>query len=98
MPASARSCRIFRRGLYKAMIELNTPIIKQILDKFPDCLDPRAKQVIEMRYGINGGKSETLQKIADSLGVSRERVRQIEKRALRKLTHPSRLKKLSYIV
>jgi len=76
------------------MIELNASIIKQILDKFPDCLDPRARQIIEMRYGINGGKIETLQKIANSLGVSRERIRQIEKKAIRKLMHPSRLKKL----
>ena len=72
-------------------------MIKQILDKFPDCLEPRERQVVEMRYGIHGGKSETLQKIADSLGVSRERIRQIDKRALRKLMHPSRLKKLDML-
>jgi RNA polymerase primary sigma factor len=90
----AKSKGILWRGIFKAMIELNAPIIKQILNKFPDCLDQRARQIIEMRYGIHGGKSETLQKIADSLGVSRERIRQIEKKAIRKLTHPSRFMKL----
>jgi RNA polymerase primary sigma factor len=74
------------------MIELDAPAIKQILDLFPDCLDPRAKQIIEMRFGLNGNPKKTLQQIGDMFGICRERVRQIERKALRKIKHPSRLK------
>jgi RNA polymerase primary sigma factor len=76
------------------MIELDAPTIKKILDLFPDCLDPRSKQVIEMRFGLNGNSKKTLQQIGDIYGVCRERIRQIEKKALRKLKHPSRLRPL----
>ena len=78
------------------MIELDAPTIKQLLDLFPDCLDPRSKQVLEMRYGFNGEK-KTLQQIGDMFGVCRERIRQIERKALRRLKHPSRLGKVAGI-
>jgi RNA polymerase primary sigma factor len=76
------------------MIELDATAIKQILDTFPDCLTPRSKQIIEMRYGLLDGKPKTLQQIGDIYGVSRERIRQIERKILRKLKHPSRLKQV----
>jgi len=69
------------------MIELDALTIKKILDAFPDCLDPRAKQIIEMRFGLNGNPKKTLQQIGDIYGVCRERIRQIEKKALRKIKH-----------
>jgi RNA polymerase primary sigma factor len=74
------------------MIDLDAAVIKRVLDAFPGCLDPRAKQVIEMRYGINGDSPKTLRQIGDLFGVCRERVRQIERKALRKLKHPSKLR------
>ena len=79
------------------MINLDDLTIKLILDAFPDCLDPRAKQVIELRYGLNGNQIKTLQQIGDMFGVCRERVRQIERDAIRKLKHPSRLKKINMV-
>ncbi len=68
--------------------------IKQLIDLFPDCISDRSKQVLNMRYGLDGNPKKTLQQIGDIFGVCRERIRQIEKRALRKLTHPARLKRL----
>ena len=79
------------------MIELDASAISRILGAFPDCLDPRERQVIEMRLGLGGGPILTLQHIGDTLGISRERVRQLEKRSLRKLLHPTRLRKLNMI-
>ncbi|MFA6169396.1 MAG: sigma factor-like helix-turn-helix DNA-binding protein [Candidatus Margulisiibacteriota bacterium] len=58
-------------------------------------LSPRERQIIEMRYGLLDGREMTLQAIGDVFGVCRERIRQIERKALRKLKHPSRLKKIN---
>jgi len=59
-----------------------------------DSLSGRERRVIEMRYGLDGARDRTLSEIGDELGVTRERIRQIEAKALRKLRHPSRCKKL----
>jgi RNA polymerase primary sigma factor len=74
--------------------KLDVLTIKQILDAYPDCLDSREKQVIDLRFRITVNSRKTLQQIGDMFGVCRERVRQIERKALRKLRHPSRLKKI----
>jgi len=57
-------------------------------------LAARERQVLEMRFGLNGASPRTLEDIGDVLGVSRERVRQIEAKALRKLRQPSRSNRL----
>ena len=57
-------------------------------------LSGRERRVIELRYGLDGARDRTLSEIGDELGVTRERIRQIEAKALRKLRHPSRSKKL----
>jgi len=77
-----------------SMNEIEPAQIKQLIDLFPDCINDRSKQVINMRYGLNGSPKKTLQQIGDLFGICRERVRQIEKKALRKLTYPARFKKL----
>jgi RNA polymerase primary sigma factor len=59
-----------------------------------DSLSGRERRVIELRYGLDGAPDRTLTEIGDALGVTRERIRQIEAKALRKLRHPSRSKKL----
>ncbi|MEM7117578.1 MAG: RNA polymerase sigma factor RpoD [Chloroflexota bacterium] len=57
-------------------------------------LSDREREVLEMRFGLNGGKDHTLEEVGKSFGVTRERIRQIEAKALRKLRHPSRSKSL----
>jgi RNA polymerase primary sigma factor len=57
-------------------------------------LSDREREVLEMRFGLNDGKDHTLEEVGRSFGVTRERIRQIEAKALRKLRHPSRSKTL----
>jgi RNA polymerase primary sigma factor len=57
-------------------------------------LSEREREVLEMRFGLNDGKDHTLEEVGKNFGVTRERIRQIEAKALRKLRHPSRSKAL----
>ena len=57
-------------------------------------LTPREKKVLQLRFGLEDGRSRTLEEVGQVFGVTRERIRQIEAKALRKLRHPSRSKKL----
>ncbi len=57
-------------------------------------LTPREEQVLKMRFGVGDGSEHTLEEVGRSFNVTRERIRQIESKALRKLRHPSRAKKL----
>ena len=57
-------------------------------------LNEREREVLEMRFGLNDGKDHTLEEVGKSFGVTRERIRQIEAKALRKLRHPSRSRSL----
>ena len=62
-------------------------------------LSPREEQVIRLRYGLNDGRQRTLEEVGKEFNVTRERIRQIEAKALRKLRNPSKSKKLSdYLV
>jgi RNA polymerase primary sigma factor len=57
-------------------------------------LNEREREVLEMRFGLNDGRDHTLEEVGKTFGVTRERIRQIEAKALRKLRHPSRSKAL----
>jgi RNA polymerase primary sigma factor len=57
-------------------------------------LTPREEKVLKMRFGVGGGSEHTLEEVGQSFTVTRERIRQIESKALRKLRHPSRSKSL----
>ncbi len=59
-----------------------------------DRLSPREREVLEMRFGLADGTSHTLEEVGQYFGVTRERIRQIEAKALRKLRHPIRSRKL----
>ncbi len=69
-------------------------LLKEQLMDVLDTLTPREKKVIELRFGIVDGRTRTLEEVGKEFNVTRERIRQIEAKALRKLRHPSRSKKL----
>ena len=66
---------------------------QQLIDTL-NTLDPREEMVLRRRYGLDDGRPRTLEDVGKEFGVTRERVRQIESKALRKLRHPSRSKRL----
>ncbi len=68
--------------------------IKKALDEVLETLTDREEKVLRMRYGLLDGKTHTLEEVGKEFGVTRERIRQIEGKALRKLRQPSRQKKL----
>jgi len=69
-------------------------LLKEQLDGVLKTLTQREKRVLELRFGITDGHPHTLEEVGREFGVTRERIRQIEAKALRKLRHPSRSKKL----
>ncbi len=71
----------------------NTLMREQIWDLLKT-LTPREEKVLRMRFGLEDGNPRTLEEVGKVFGVTRERIRQIEAKALRKLKHPSRIKKL----
>ncbi|HET7434522.1 MAG TPA: RNA polymerase sigma factor RpoD [Thermoanaerobaculia bacterium] len=68
--------------------------LKEQTQKVLRTLTPREEQVLKMRFGVGDGAEHTLEEVGRSFNVTRERIRQIESKALRKLRHPSRSKKL----
>jgi len=72
----------------------NYEVLKDELREVLDTLTVREKEVLELRFGLFDGSSHTLEEVGKQFKVTRERIRQIEAKALRKLRHPSRAKKL----
>lgn len=70
--------------------ELSQKELKNILERLLATLQPREEKILRLRFGIGGKPEETLEKIGRSFNVSKERIRQIEKKALKKLQHPKR--------
>ena len=69
-------------------------LLREQLEEVLDTLAPREKKVLELRFGIVDGRTRTLEEVGKEFNVTRERIRQIEAKGLRKLRHPSRSKKL----
>ncbi len=75
----------------EAVINLN---LREQTDSVLKTLTPREEKVIKMRFGVGDGSEHTLEEVGQNFAVTRERIRQIEAKALRKLRHPSRSRKL----
>lgn len=69
-------------------------MLKKQLTEVLDTLTPREEKVVRLRFGLDDGKTRTLEDVGKEFNVTRERIRQIEAKALRKLRHPSRSKRL----
>ena len=74
--------------------EATYTLLREQLEEVLSTLAPREEQVLRMRFGLTDGKPHTLEEVGKEFDVTRERIRQIESKALRKLRHPSRSKKL----
>ncbi len=76
-------------------VELTTQIfLKEQLFEVLETLTPREQEVLRLRFGLDDGRTRTLEEVGQVFDVTRERIRQIEAKALRKLRHPTRSKKL----
>jgi len=73
-------------------------LLREQIDQILDTLSPREAMVLKMRYGLLDGKTKTLEEVGQFFNVTRERIRQIEVKALRKLRHPSRSKQLKALL
>lgn len=69
-------------------------MLKESIGDLLATLTPREAKILELRFGLNGSGAETLEEIGQKFGLTRERIRQIEKKALRRLRHPRRARKL----
>ena len=74
--------------------ETSNQLLKEQLHDILDSLNDRERAVLEMRFGLRDGEAHTLEEVGKAFGVTRERVRQIESKALRKLRHPGHRRKL----
>jgi RNA polymerase primary sigma factor len=82
------------RGVISPIDHVIVANLKDQTSKVLRTLTPREEQVLKMRFGVGDGAEHTLEEVGRSFNVTRERIRQIESKALRKLRHPSRSKKL----
>jgi len=68
--------------------------LKEQIEDVLSTLTPREQRVLQLRFGLEDGRSRTLEEVGKEFNVTRERIRQIEAKVLRKLRHPSRSRKL----
>ena len=69
-------------------------ILREVIERELNTLTPREAHVIKLRFGLYDGRMRTLEEVGKEFDITRERIRQIEAKALRKLRHPSRSKRL----
>ena len=81
-------------GAMEPVEAASSTILREAFSEVLSSLTPREEKVLRLRYGLDGGRSHTLEEVGREFNVTRERIRQIEAKALRKLRHPSRSKKL----
>lgn len=82
------------RSAENPMEEASSSMLKDKISEILDTLTEREREVLEQRFGLKDGYSRTLEDVGSQFGLTRERIRQIEAKALRKMRHPSRKRKL----
>ena len=95
MPKRIRSTRS-SRGVSddSTRVAVSRQLLKEQVQDVLSSLTPREQKVLVLRFGLEDGRSRTLEEVGREFNVTRERIRQIEAKALRKLRHPSRSRKL----
>ncbi len=73
-------------------------MLKEQLEGVLETLTPRERKVLKLRFGLDDGRPRTLEEVGQKFGVTRERIRQSEANALRKLRHPSRSQRLKDLI
>lgn len=73
-------------------------VTEDLIDSVLMTITPRERRVLQMRYGLDTDRKMTLEEVGREFGISGERVRQIQAKALRKLRHPTRSKQLRYLL
>jgi RNA polymerase primary sigma factor len=87
------------RGALAPAEAATNQLLKEQVEAVLDSLTGRERRVLQLRFGLEDGRARTLEEIGKEFNVSRERIRQIEEKALHKLRHPSRSRKLrDYLV
>jgi len=82
------------RGVVSPADAVITINLNETTQEVLNTLTPREERIIKMRFGLEDGTERTLEEVGQKFGVTRERIRQIEAKALRKLRHPSRSRRL----
>ena len=83
-----------KSGVNAPDFRLMNDSLKQGLESIFEELTPREARILKLRFGLEDGKDRTLEEVGNIYNVTRERIRQIEAKALKKLRHPKRLEKL----
>ena len=91
---AARLCAKGVTAILKPVEAAAFSMLKEQLIEVLDTLTEREQKVLKLRFGLEDGRARTLEEVGKQFDVTRERIRQIEAKALRKLRHPSRSKKL----
>lgn len=81
-------------GIDAAEEEMNRQLLAERINDILEALEPREQLVLRLRFGLDGEGAKTLETVGREFGVTRDRIRQIEAKALRKLRHPTRSRKL----
>ena len=82
--------------LFKEVFQIESPtdeMVKRLCSVLSE-LSPREERIIRLRYGIDDNIPRTLEEVANEFGVTREDIRQVEVKAIKKLRHPNRIKKI----
>jgi len=92
--AEAARLQLTYDGETEIIDEIDRHLLSQRINEVLATLDPRERKVLELRFGLKDGQSRILEEVGEEFGLTRERIRQIESKALRKLRHPSRARLL----